>query len=104
MGLRVIGVFMAGEVLVPENYSFSALSTVTQALFVAGGVTSIGTLSFIQVKRGGETIAEFDAYDLPMRGDVSKDVRLQSSDVVFVRPYKVSRPLRAMLNVRWFMT
>ena len=29
--LRVIGIFMAGEVRVPGRYSVSALSTVTQA-------------------------------------------------------------------------
>jgi len=34
---------MAGEVLVPRSYSVSALSTVTQALFVAGGVIPYGS-------------------------------------------------------------
>jgi polysaccharide export outer membrane protein len=38
--LRAISIFMAGEVRVPGSYSVSALSTVTQAMFAAGGVTS----------------------------------------------------------------
>ena len=86
--MRAISVFMAGEVQVPGAYSVSALSTVSQMLFVAGGMTNIGTLRNIQVKRGGATIATFDTYDLLLRGDAGQDVRLQSGDVVFVPPYE----------------
>ncbi len=82
--LRAIGVFMAGEVRVPGAYSVSALTTVTQALFQAGGVTDIGTLRDVQVRRAGEVVTRFDVYDLMMRGDPSGDIRLQSGDVVFV--------------------
>ena len=85
--LRAINVFMAGEVAVPGAYSVSALTTVTQALFQAGGVTDIGTLRNIQVRRAGSVVATFDTYDLLMKGDVSDDIRLQSGDVVFVPPY-----------------
>jgi polysaccharide export outer membrane protein len=82
--LRAIGVFMAGEVRVPGAYSVSALTTVTQALFQAGGVTDIGSLRNIQVRRGGKIVTIFDVYDLLMRGDPSGDIRLQSGDVLFV--------------------
>lgn len=82
--LRAIGVFMAGEVRVPGAYSVSALTTVTQALFQAGGVTNIGSLRDIQVRRAGEIVTTFDVYDLLMRGDPSGDIRLQSGDVLFV--------------------
>ena len=47
---------MAGEVRVPGAYSVSALTTVTQALFQAGGVTDIGSLRDIQVRRAGKVI------------------------------------------------
>ena len=82
--LRAIGVFMAGEVRVPGAYSVSALTTVTQALFQAGGVTDIGSLRGIQVRRAGRDSTTFDVYDLLMRGDPSGDIRLQSGDVLFV--------------------
>ena len=85
--LRAINIFMAGEVAVPGAYSVSALTTVTQALFQAGGVTDIGTLRNIQVRRAGAVVATFDTYDLLMKGDVSHDVRLQSGDVIFIPPY-----------------
>ena len=84
--LRAINVFMAGEISVPGAYSVSALTTITQALFQAGGVTEIGSLRNIQVRRGGSVIARFDVYDLLLRGDLSDDIRLQSGDVVFVPP------------------
>ncbi|MCH1602945.1 MAG: SLBB domain-containing protein, partial [Luminiphilus sp.] len=85
--LRAINVFMAGEVSVPGAYSVSAMTTVTQALFQAGGVTDIGSLRSIQVRRAGSVVATFDTYALLMKGDVSDDIRLQSGDVVFVPPY-----------------
>lgn len=85
--LRVINVFMAGEVKVPGAYSVSALTTVTQGLFQAGGVSDIGSLRNIQVKRNGETVAVFDVYDLLLAGDTTQDVRLQSGDVIFVPTY-----------------
>ena len=86
--LRAMNIFMAGEVSVPGAYSVSALTTITQALFQAGGVTDIGSLRNIQVKRGGKLVATFDVYDLLLKGDISNDIRLQSGDVVFVPPYK----------------
>jgi polysaccharide export outer membrane protein len=85
--LRAINVFMAGEVSVPGAYSMSAMATITQALFQAGGVTDIGSLRNIQVRRAGSVVATFDTYDLLMKGDVTDDIRLQSGDVVFVPPY-----------------
>ena len=85
--LRAINVFMAGEVQVPGAYSMSSLTTVTQALFQAGGVTDIGSMRNIQVRRAGKTAGSFDLYDLLMRGDSTGDIRLRTGDVVFVPPY-----------------
>jgi polysaccharide export outer membrane protein len=85
--LRAINIFMAGEVSSPGAYSVSALTTITQALFQAGGIGDIGSLRNIQVKRNGVTVDTFDAYQLLLKGDASGDVRLQSGDVVFVPPF-----------------
>lgn len=84
--LRAINVMIAGEVEVPGSRALSAFARVTHALFAAGGLTSIGTLRDIQIKRGAETVAVFDAYDLLIRGDSSNDVQLRDGDVVFVPP------------------
>ena len=85
--LRVINVFMAGEIKVPGAYSVSSLTTISQALFQAGGISEIGSLRNVQVKRQGETVATFDVYDLLLRGNSSQDIRLRSSDVIFVPTY-----------------
>lgn len=82
--LRSIRIFVAGDAYKPGSYTVSSLSSITQALFVAGGVNEIGSLRNIQVKRNGQLIGRFDLYDLLLRGDASGDINLRSGDVVFI--------------------
>ena len=82
--LRSINVFLAGDVLAPGSYSVSGLSTVLQVLYAGGGITEIGSLRNILVKRRGKVVAKLDAYDILLRGDTSGDIRLASGDTVFV--------------------
>ncbi len=82
--LRAINVFLAGDVLAPGSYSVSGLSTVLQVLYAGGGVSEIGSLRNIQVKRRGKVVATLDAYDILLSGDTSGDIRLASGDTVFV--------------------
>jgi len=82
--LRSIQVFVLGEVSQPGSFAVSSLSTATNALFVAGGVTERGSLRTIQVKRDGKVVADLDLYDLMLKGDISGDRRLRQGDVVFV--------------------
>ncbi|MDF0533008.1 SLBB domain-containing protein [Shewanella sp. A32] len=82
--LRSIRVFLAGDAYKPGSYTVSSLSTITQALFVSGGVSDIGSLRNIQLKRQGKVVATFDLYDLLLNGDSSKDLSLRSGDVVFI--------------------
>ncbi len=88
--LRTINIFVAGEAKTPGMFAVSALTTVTQSLYLAGGVSDIGSLRDIQVKRGGATVGRFDLYDLLLRGDSSGDIQLQHGDVVFVAPMKAT--------------
>ncbi|MDB2386261.1 SLBB domain-containing protein [Shewanella sp.] len=82
--LRSIRIFIAGDAYKPGSYTVSSLSTVTQALFVAGGVNEIGSLRNIQVKRNGQLVGTMDLYDLLLDGDASGDIGLRSGDVVFI--------------------
>ena len=84
--LRTIQVFVMGDATKPGSYTISALSTLTNALFVSGGVTGTGSLRDIQVKRQGKVITRLDLYDLLLAGDTSKDIRLKSGDVIFIPP------------------
>jgi polysaccharide biosynthesis/export protein len=82
--LRTIRVFVVGSVARPGSYTLSPLSTVTNALFAAGGPTKHGTLRWIQVLRNNRTESEVDFYDFLVRGEKKGDVRLESGDTVFV--------------------
>jgi protein involved in polysaccharide export with SLBB domain len=84
--LRSIRVFILGDVNRPGSYTVSSLSTMTNALFVSGGIKPIGSLRDIQLKRSGKVITHLDLYDLLLRGDTSGDARLQPGDVIFVPP------------------
>jgi len=84
--LRSIRVFVLGDVIRPGSYTISALSNMTNALFVSGGIKPIGSLRSIQLKRSGQIITTLDLYDLLLRGDTSNDRRLLPGDVIFVPP------------------
>ena len=84
--LRSIRVFVLGEAEIPGSYTVSGLSTITNALFVSGGVKKIGSLRHIELKRAGRTVTTLDLYDLLLNGDTSGDARLLPGDVIFISP------------------
>ena len=82
--LRSISIYLLGEAYKPGQYLMSALSTVTNALFVAGGVNKNGSLRNIQIKRNNKVIAEYDFYDFLLKGQLGSDVKLQDGDIIFI--------------------
>ena len=82
--LRSINIYVLGNAYKPGAYTISALSTLTNAIFSTGGVNLIGSLRNIEVKRNGKTIQTFDLYELLLKGDTSKDIRLQQGDTIFI--------------------
>jgi len=84
--LRSIRIFVLGEAEKPGSYSVSGLSTMTNALFVSGGVKKIGSLRNIQLKRDGHLVSVLDLYDLLLHGDTSGDRELLPGDVIFIPP------------------
>ena len=82
--LRSITVYVLGEAYSPGSYTVNALSTLTNVLFVSGGVNDLGSVRNIQVKRSGKTVYTFDFYELLLKGDTKSDVRLQDGDVIFI--------------------
>jgi len=84
--LRSIRVFVLGEAEKPGSYTVSGLSTMTNALFVSGGVKTIGSLRNIELKRKGRLITTLDLYDLLLSGDTSNDRQLLPGDVIFIPP------------------
>jgi polysaccharide export outer membrane protein len=84
--LRSMRIFVLGDAYKPGPYTLSSLSSITHAIFAAGGISDIGSLRNIQLKRSGKLIKTLDLYDLLIEGDSSNDVLLQSGDVVFIAP------------------
>ncbi|NND55479.1 MAG: hypothetical protein HKN56_10990 [Gammaproteobacteria bacterium] len=84
--LRSINVVVVGDAQQPGSYTVSGLSTITNALFVSGGVSDVGSLRNITVKRSGRVVSRLDLYDLLLRGDARNDIRLESGDVIFISP------------------
>ena len=84
--LRSIRVFVLGEAERPGSYTVSGLATITNALFASGGVTRIGSLRNVQLKRNGAVVQRLDLYDLLLNGDTSHDARLLPGDVIFIPP------------------
>ncbi|MDA8946767.1 SLBB domain-containing protein [Luminiphilus sp.] len=82
--LRSMQIFVLGEAFKPGAYTVSSLSTITHALISAGGISDIGSLRKIQLKRAGQLVAELDLYDLLMKGDTGNDVRVQAADVIYI--------------------
>ena len=54
--LRSISIYVLGEAYKPGLYTMSGLSSISNALFVSGGVNEQGSLRNIQLKRNGEFI------------------------------------------------
>ncbi len=84
--LRSIQVFLTGEAQRPGSYTISSLSTLVNAIFACGGPTIAGSLRHIELRRGATLVSDFDLYDLLLRGDKSKDVPLESGDVIYFPP------------------
>ena len=84
--VRVNQIFVTGEVARPGAFSVSALGTVMNALYAAGGPTEHADFRGVKVMRAGKAVATLDLYDYLLSGNTRNDVRLEQGDVVFVPP------------------
>ena len=98
---RTILVNVMGEVKAPGTYTLSAFATVFHALYMAGGVSDLGTLRNIKVYRQGRQVSVVDIYEFILNGRLAGNVRLQDNDVIQVGTYdclvditgRVKRPM-----------
>lgn len=85
---RTVLVNILGEVKAPGTYTISAFASVFNALYLAGGITELGTLRNIKVSRNGRIITSVDVYDFILNGKLTGNVMLQDNDVIIVGPYE----------------
>jgi polysaccharide export outer membrane protein len=84
--LRTIRVYEVGDVSNPGAYDISSLSTPLNALFVAGGPSTRGSLRILNHYRGKQLVQAVDVYDLLLRGVKADIERLENGDTVQVPP------------------
>jgi protein involved in polysaccharide export with SLBB domain len=82
--LRTVRVQVIGEVCQPGSYVLTSLATLTQALYAAGGPTKLGSLRSVRLLRNGHMVGDVDLYDFLLRGDRTRDYRLEAGDTIFV--------------------
>ena len=84
--IRSIQVYVSGQARRPGVYTVSSLSTLVDALFVSGGPSVEGSMRSIELRRGASEVTTFDFYDLLIKGDKTKDVKLLPGDVIYIPP------------------
>ncbi|WAC74988.1 SLBB domain-containing protein [Roseateles sp. SL47] len=84
--LRSIRIYVTGFTSKPGAYTVSSLATVVSGLIRAGGPSGAGSFRNIELRRNGQLVAQFDAYDFLLKGDKSSDRPLQAEDVIHVGP------------------
>jgi polysaccharide export outer membrane protein len=97
--LAGIQVFVVGQANAPGSYTIGSTSTLVSALFAAGGPSPAGSMRRIQVRRGVQTIVDFDLYAMLLNGDTSRDVRLRNGDVIFIPPIGSLAAVSGSVNV-----
>ena len=84
--IRSVRVYVVGDVERPGAYDVSSLSTPLNALYLAGGPTTEGSLRIIRHYRGKQLIQQIDSYDLLLHGIRGDVQRLQAGDTIEVPP------------------
>ena len=84
--IRTVRVYVVGDVERPGAYDVSSLSTPLNALYVAGGPTSGGSLRLLEHYRGKQLLEKVDVYDLLLHGVGGSTQRLEAGDTIQVPP------------------
>lgn len=81
---RTIDVNIVGEVNAPGTYQIPAINSVYNAINAANGITDIGSVRDIQVRRDGKTIKRFDVYEFLFNPLLQENFFLQKGDFIYV--------------------
>ena len=79
-------VFITGQVRRPGTYSTSALASVLNALYQAGGPLPTGSFRDVRILRNGQLVERVDLYAYLTAGNNLSDLILAPGDVIFVPP------------------
>lgn len=86
---RSVLVNVMGDVENPGTYQVSSFATVFNAIYMAGGVSDLGSMRTVKLFHEGKEVATIDMYDYIRNGKVQDDIRLNDNDVVIVSPHSL---------------
>jgi len=72
----------------PGTYNLSSLSTVFNALYVAGGPNANGSFREIELIRNNKVVRKIDLYQFLLEGNQSDNINLKDNDVIRIPAYK----------------
>lgn len=81
---RDVRIFILGEVYRPGSYVVPSLTSLVNALNLAGGPSPVGTHRSIRLIREGRVLQELDLYALRLQGQGLDTVLLRDGDTLFV--------------------
>ncbi|MGO9434831.1 MAG: SLBB domain-containing protein [Terracidiphilus sp.] len=84
--IRAIQIYVTGQARRTGVYTVSSLSSLVDAIFASGGPSTEGSMRAVELRRGASLVTRFDLYDLLIRGDKTKDVKLLAGDVIYIPP------------------
>lgn len=82
----------------PGTYTLSSLSTVFNALYVAGGPTAFGSFREIELVRDNKLLRKIDLYRLLLHGDQSDNIGLKDNDVIRIPAYQTRVELQGQVK------
>lgn len=82
----------------PGTYTLSSLSTVFNALYVAGGPTAFGSFREIELVRNNKPFRKIDLYRLLLHGDQSDNIGLKDNDVIRIPAYRTRVELQGQVK------
>ena len=84
---KTIRVNIVGEVLQPGTYTVSSINSAFNVIGLAGGLTSLGSVRDIAIKRDGKIVKTLDVYEFLQNPNSDLDFFLLDNDYIIVNSY-----------------
>jgi polysaccharide export outer membrane protein len=82
---KVIMVNIVGEVKIPGTYSVSSLNSAFNVISIAGGLTDLGSVRNILIKRDNKIVKVLDVYKFLLDPNFQSDFFLKNNDYIVVQ-------------------
>ncbi len=86
--VRTIRVNVVGEVISPGTYTMSAFNSALNAIYLAGGLSDIGNMRKIEIRRNNYVVETIDLYQYLKEGSLGQNIYLEDNDDIVVGMYE----------------